>query len=230
MKVTATFLSLFVSSSAFTSSKYLRSIALNMADDTVEDVVSEKAAVAEAPSTAATAVAVEYYDVENALGAQAPLGFFDPLGLLYKADEEEFNDLRTKEVVHGRISMLAFVGYLTTYAGIRIPGCEDIPSGMGALTLEGYPADTLTISFITLWTLVYLQYDHSTLRDDVPAPESPGDFRNGLDRFNWSNRSQDYKEEKMAIEINNGRGKLSLAKLRTPYPNFNRLILDSRSV
>jgi len=211
MKFAATaFLSIVASSSAFTSSNYRpRSVALNMAADVVaEEDASEKAAVAKAPVVKSTPAsdAVEYYDVQNAIGAQAPLGFFDPLNLLYKADEEEFFDLRTKEVVHGRISMLAFVGYLTTYAGVRIPGCEDIPSGMGALT-AAWPADTYLFSLFTLWVLVYLQYDHSTIDPTVPPPESPGDFRNGTDRLNWSRRSKEYKENKMAIELNNGRGK-----------------------
>jgi hypothetical protein len=31
---------------------------------------------------------------EDALGAQAPLGFWDPLGLLKEADEERFDRLR----------------------------------------------------------------------------------------------------------------------------------------
>jgi hypothetical protein len=29
--------------------------------------------------------------------------------------------------------MLAVVGYLVTYAGVRFPGAEDIPSGFAAL-------------------------------------------------------------------------------------------------
>jgi len=31
-------------------------------------------------------------------------------------------------------SMLAVVGYLVTYAGVRFPGAEDIPSGFAALS------------------------------------------------------------------------------------------------
>lgn len=35
---------------------------------------------------------------EDELGAQPPLGFFDPLGMLSDADEETFNRLRYTEV------------------------------------------------------------------------------------------------------------------------------------
>jgi hypothetical protein len=59
---------------------------------------------------------------EDALGSQAPLGFWDPLGLLEDADEERFDRLRLVEVKHGRISMLAILGHLVTTAGIRLPG------------------------------------------------------------------------------------------------------------
>ena len=64
----------------------------------------------------------------SALGAQAPLGFWDPLGLLKDADQERFDRLRSVELKHGRISMLAILGHLTTTAGIHWPG--DIAFGV----------------------------------------------------------------------------------------------------
>eukprot|EP00640_Fibrocapsa_japonica_P006997 CAMPEP_0113933938 /NCGR_PEP_ID=MMETSP1339-20121228/1294_1 /TAXON_ID=94617 /ORGANISM="Fibrocapsa japonica" /LENGTH=162 /DNA_ID=CAMNT_0000935513 /DNA_START=96 /DNA_END=581 /DNA_ORIENTATION=+ /assembly_acc=CAM_ASM_000762 len=79
---------------------------------------------------------------ETELGAQPPLGFFDPLGLLTDADEERFNRLRYVEIKHGRISMLAILGHLVTTAGVRLPGYlstsenikfEDVPNGLAAL-------------------------------------------------------------------------------------------------
>lgn len=54
----------------------------------------------QAPKTTAVGAA-EY---EDALGAQPPLGFWDPLGLLNGADEERFDRLRYVELKHGRIS------------------------------------------------------------------------------------------------------------------------------
>jgi hypothetical protein len=38
---------------------------------------------------------------ESKLGAQPPLGFFDPLGLLNGANQEQFNCLRYVKVKHG---------------------------------------------------------------------------------------------------------------------------------
>jgi len=42
---------------------------------------------------------------ENEIGAQAPLGFWDPLGLLVDADQERFDRLRYVEMKHGRIGI-----------------------------------------------------------------------------------------------------------------------------
>jgi hypothetical protein len=74
---------------------------------------------------------------ESELGAQAPLGFFDPLGIVADGNQDKFDRLRYVEIKHGRICMLGVVGYLTTYAGVRLPGdialdgtkFTDIPAG-----------------------------------------------------------------------------------------------------
>ena len=59
---------------------------------------------------------------ENAIGAQPPLGFWDPLGLLKDADQARFDRLRYVETKHGRIAMLAILGHLVNTAGVRLPG------------------------------------------------------------------------------------------------------------
>ena len=77
---------------------------------------------------------------ESEIGAQPPLGFYDPLGLLADADQERFDRLRTVETKHGRIAMLAILGHITTSAGIRLPGeiafgtpFTSVKSGLAAL-------------------------------------------------------------------------------------------------
>mmetsp|Transcript_21918 Transcript_21918/g.49893 ORF Transcript_21918/g.49893 Transcript_21918/m.49893 type:complete len:143 (-) Transcript_21918:519-947(-) len=78
---------------------------------------------------------------ENEIGAQEPLGLFDPLNLVADGDEEKFQRLRYVELKHGRICMLAFVGNLVTRAGIHLPGNIDLdgnsfdsyPDGLAAL-------------------------------------------------------------------------------------------------
>ena len=65
---------------------------------------------------------------EKEIGAQLPLGFWDPLNLLYNVDQARFDRLREVETKHGRIAMLAILGHIVTAAGVRLPG--DISPGV----------------------------------------------------------------------------------------------------
>merc|ERR1712176_847396 len=79
---------------------------------------------------------------ENELGVQAPLGFWDPLGFTKDGDVAAFNRRRQVELKHGRVCMLATMGYITpeitgkfdTYlspsANLKF---SDIPNGLGAI-------------------------------------------------------------------------------------------------
>lgn len=76
------------------------------------------------------------------LGAQPPLGFFDPLGLVADGDQEKFDRLRYVELKHGRVCMLGFLGQITTRYGIHFDApfdkeagtrFEDYPNGLAAL-------------------------------------------------------------------------------------------------
>ena len=51
-------------------------------------------------------------DAKSLPGAVAPFGFFDPAGLTAAASVEEVRRWRESELVHGRVCMLAAVGYL----------------------------------------------------------------------------------------------------------------------
>merc|ERR1712110_645654 len=48
---------------------------------------------------------------EGELGVQAPVGFWDPLGMSSDGDVETFKRRRATELKHGRVSMLACLGY-----------------------------------------------------------------------------------------------------------------------
>ena len=122
---------------------------------------------------------------ENEIGAQAPLGFFDPLGLVADGDQEKFDRLRYVEIKHGRISMLAVVGYLVAEAGYRLPGnidysgtkFADIPNGFPALNAISTAGVAQIVAFIGLLELGVMK--------DITGGEFPGDFRNGALDFGW---------------------------------------------
>eukprot|EP00521_Asterionellopsis_glacialis_P008121 CAMPEP_0195288106 /NCGR_PEP_ID=MMETSP0707-20130614/4902_1 /TAXON_ID=33640 /ORGANISM="Asterionellopsis glacialis, Strain CCMP134" /LENGTH=225 /DNA_ID=CAMNT_0040347931 /DNA_START=59 /DNA_END=736 /DNA_ORIENTATION=+ len=52
------------------------------------------------------------FRAEDLAGVVAPLGFFDPAGFSDKADEATMKRYREAELTHGRVAMLATVGFL----------------------------------------------------------------------------------------------------------------------
>jgi hypothetical protein len=73
------------------------------------------------------------FDPSTQLGAMAPLGFFDPAGFSKVGDEEGFRNLRTAELKHGRVAMMAALGFVAQQY-IKFPGFETVPAGVGAVT------------------------------------------------------------------------------------------------
>ena len=70
-------------------------------------------AAAFAPAqTGARSTALNAFSAEDLPGALAPMGFFDPLGFAEKADEATLKRYREAEVTHGRVAMLAVIGFL----------------------------------------------------------------------------------------------------------------------
>ena len=143
---------------------------------------------------------------ESELGAQEPLGFYDPLGLLDNADQERFDRLRYVELKHGRIAQLAFLGQITNRAGIYLPGNIDlsgdsfssIPNGWAAL--KAIPDEGLLQIFAFIGFL-----EVAVMKDVTGEGEFVGDFRNGALDFGWDTFDEETKLQKRAIELNNGR-------------------------
>jgi len=157
-------------------------------------------------SKASTSLASSF---ENELGAQPPLGLYDPLNLLRNASQEKFDRLRYVELKHGRICQLAFLGQIVTRAGIHLPGSIDLegnsfdsyPDGLAAVFGDdAIPQAGLgqIILFIGLLELF-------VMKDVTGAAEFPGDFRNGFIDFGWDSFDEKTKLRKRAIELNNGR-------------------------
>lgn len=153
--------------------------------------------------TSPTSLAASPSPFANEIGAQAPLGYFDPLRICADGNKAQFERLRYVELKHGRIAMLAVVGYLTTYAGVRFPGAEDIPAGFAAL--QNLPTGVWAQMFLTIGVMEAFNRDASDIWPDAPASEFPGDFRNGFLDFGWDKQTDAWKEKKRAIELNQGR-------------------------
>merc|ERR1719234_1084737 len=67
---------------------------------------------------------------ENELGVQEPVGFWDPAGFSSSGDVTSFKRRRTVELKHGRISMLATMGYITPELTGKFPGYISNSAGL----------------------------------------------------------------------------------------------------
>ncbi|KAL9139182.1 Light-harvesting complex [Amphidinium carterae] len=139
---------------------------------------------------------------ESELGAQAPVGFFDPLGLSSDGDVETFKRRRASEIKHGRIAMLATMGYMTPELTGKFPGYlspsaglkfADIPNGLAAVSKV--PAAG--------WAQVALYAFHVELiQDQSPGtPGQAGDF--GFKVI--TSDDEEVVKRKLASELANGR-------------------------
>jgi len=148
-------------------------------------------------------------DATQVAGVNAPLMFYDPLGYLGENptaydDVENFDNLRYIELKHGRCAMLATVGYIVCDLGARFPGAENVPNGFAALDqVPGMVWAQLTATVLAM----EMANGGFSLdgQDAAGTQEFPGDFRNGYIDFGWDDRSDEWKQEKRTIEINNGR-------------------------
>jgi len=146
---------------------------------------------------------------ENELGVQAPVGYWDPLGLGKDGDADVFRRRREVEIKHGRVCMIATIGFMVTSVGYRFPG-ELSPST--GITFEKVPAGLDAIGAVPAlgWVQIFVfcgLIDTGLFRAD-PARD-PGDFENGgiLGVPNASGPMSDAegRKRKLNAELANGR-------------------------
>ena len=142
---------------------------------------------------------------ESELGAQAPLGFFDPLGLVADGDQEKFDRLRYVEIKHGRICMLGVVGYLVNKAGIYLPGDISFDGTKFSDLGSGWAASTAVPVAGALQVFAFVGFLELAVMKDITGGDFVGDFRNDFIDFGWESFDEDTKLQKRAIELNQGR-------------------------
>jgi hypothetical protein len=142
---------------------------------------------------------------EDELGAQPPLGFFDPLGLVSDGDQEKFDRLRYVEIKHGRISMLAVVGYLVAENGIRLPGDIDYSGTAFTDVRNGFAAFNDIQGAGIAQIVAFIGFLELAVMKDITGGEFVGDFRNDALDFGWDSFDAETQLTKRAVELNNGR-------------------------
>lgn len=137
---------------------------------------------------------------DKTLGVTAPMGLFDPLGLM--ADEAAFERRRISEIKHGRIAMMAVIGNLAPQLGFTFPGYlstsqnvkfSDVGSGFAALT---------KIPLFGVAQIILFAGIMETIQWAQKPGSAPGDV-GGEDWVRYSDPA--VKAEKLNKELNNGR-------------------------
>jgi len=145
---------------------------------------------------------------ENELGVQAPVGFWDPAGLAADGDSSDFYRRRVTEIKHGRVSMIACLGYIvpeyTKFPGYIAPHFNlkfaDVPNGLAALAKVPEAGVAQLVLFCGFVEYGLFKQDDS---------RAAGDYANGgtLGVPNASGPLKDPEERKKRLnaEIANGR-------------------------
>ncbi|CAE7828062.1 unnamed protein product, partial [Symbiodinium sp. CCMP2592] len=139
---------------------------------------------------------------ENELGVQDPVGFWDPAGFTADGSVENFKRRRQTELKHGRISMLATMGYITPEITGKFPGYlspsaglkfADVPNGLAAISKV--PAAG--------WgqILAYMAFCEVSQDQSPGTPAAAGDF--GFKVLTSSDPAE--KTKKLSAELANGR-------------------------
>merc|ERR1712061_659608 len=150
-------------------------------------------------------------DFSKELGACPPLGFWDPLGLSKFDDPAvavaQFKRRRVIEIQHGRVSMLACIGYIVPeffkWPGYCSPSQEiafqDIPNGLAACAKIPLVGWLQIVAFVGSIEVSNLQ--------SVPT-EFAGDYE-GYGAFGLPRgpgiADKERKKKSLLAEINNGR-------------------------
>jgi hypothetical protein len=145
-------------------------------------------------------------------GALPPVGFFDPFGFAAKADDNTLRRYREAELTHGRVAMLATVGFLV---GEKVEG-----SSFFFKSVQGPAIDHLAQVPAPFWLLLLIgianaelyraQYGWVPPKDCLPdepgllRPDyNPGDI--GFDPLKLRPSDPAQLEELQTKELQNGR-------------------------
>merc|ERR1712232_1090821 len=142
---------------------------------------------------------------ESELGVQPPVGFWDPLGFTKDGSEANFKRRRATELKHGRISMLACMGYMTPEITGKLPG--ELSPSMG-LKFAAIPNGLKAVSVVPIagWVQIFLycawvEFSGMDSNGIDGTPGAAGDF----DFKVLTSADPAEKTKKLAAEIANGR-------------------------
>jgi len=134
---------------------------------------------------------------DDEIGVTRPLGFWDPLGFCKDMDpsNDAYRRRRIVEYKHGRIAMLATIGYVVPYFfKFRYFEDIDIPPGIDAISKVPAAGWLQIIVFVLGLEILAPQKDEN----------EPGDVQPETKQFKRY-ADDDVRKQKLTKELNNGR-------------------------
>jgi hypothetical protein len=147
------------------------------------------------------------FDVKELAGVTDPLGFFDPVGFTEDASEGKIRFYREVEIKHGRLGMLAALGFLVGENFHPLFGGDiDVPA---YLAFQQTPLQTfwgIVVFFIAILETFSVFTFNTPLGGEpwtVRSDHTPGDL--GFDPLNLKPTDPKEFKEMQTKELNNGR-------------------------
>jgi len=155
----------------------------------------------------ASAQSAGTFSPESQLGVLAPTGFWDPLGFCDGITEMEFKRLRSCEIKHGRLAMMATIGFIMPFYD-RLPGYlspsanlkfADLPNGLEAAS------QVPSAGWVQIFLFAALcEFGFKRGIEEWKTGE-PGDYGYGFLGMFGPVMDPEKKKRSLSAEISNGR-------------------------
>ena len=192
------------------------STTLRMSEPTTSAVEEPATAALDEAAPAAPAVPVlNGWSADAALpcyglpGATSPLGFFDPIGFSRDADLNTVKRLREAEIMHGRVAMMATIGYLISESTPTIAYGMDVHHTIANDQIPEVPGTVLFPFFLAINIAEALRASKGWVEPGLGPLFSlresyyPGDL--GFDPLGFKPEDPQEFANMQTKEINNGR-------------------------
>merc|ERR1712039_444006 len=147
------------------------------------------------------------FDVKKMPGITAPLGFFDPMGFCTDASEGKIRFYREVEVKHGRVAMLASLGFLVGESFHPLWGGNiDVPSYVAfqQTPLQSFwPAVVFLLAIPEVFSVFSFQSPFGGETWSIRKDHKAGDL--GFDPLGLKPEGAAALAEMQTKELNNGR-------------------------
>jgi len=152
--------------------------------------------------------------VEDLPGVLPPVGLFDPLGLAAKADDNTIRKYREAELTHGRIAMVASLGF---FVGELAPGkffnlYPEVTSGTGILQIYQVPGVFWVSFFAAAFAIETSRVQRAIVDPTTASKEEIGKYRTdyipgdlGFDPLGLKSDDPEVFKSKQTKELQNGR-------------------------